>query len=247
MERSEPRFSEHQRSHFLEADEEQYHWTTSAPGIVETEDELIAPLLSELASPCLEIGCGEGNNLRRLSDEAQCVGIDRFARKLQFARRELPQAHFAAAEATGLPFADSSFPCVVVRDLLHHLPEPERALGEAVRVLQPGGRLCVLEPNGRNPLIRLQTHLVPAEIGARESTPGSLRAMLERQPLDQLRIEPRQPLALRRLVLHYRMGLPVLGRFAPTAALLRGLESALGTLLPRSRWTYIEAHAIKQG
>lgn len=246
MERSNPRFSEHQRSHFLDADEAQYRWTTSAPGIVETEDELLVPLLPDLASPCLEIGCGEGNNLQRLAAEVQCFGIDRFARKLRFARRELPQAHFAAADAARLPFADASFPCVLVRDLLHHLPEPERALGEVVRVLQPGGRLCLLEPNGRNPLIRLQTHLVPAEIGARQSTPQSIRAMLERQPLDHLHIEPRQPLALRRLVLHYRMGLPVLGRFAPTAALLRGLETALGTLLPKSRWTYIEANAIKK-
>jgi SAM-dependent methyltransferase len=245
VDRSEPRFSERQRSHFLDADEAQYRWTTSAPGVAETEDELLAPLLPLLASPCLELGCGEGNNLQRLTRNVRCVGIDRFTRKLRFARRELPHAGFAAADAAQLPFADASFPCVFIRDLLHHLPDPGRALDEAVRVLEPGGRLCLLEPNGRNPLIRLQTHLVPAEIGARESTPQSLQALLERQPLEQLRIEPRQPLALRRLALHYRMGLPALGRIAATAALLRGVEHALGALVPQSRWTYLQATARK--
>ena len=35
--------------------------------------------------------------------------------------------------------------------------------------LRPGGRLCLLEPNGRNPLIWLQSRIVPAEAGARAS------------------------------------------------------------------------------
>jgi SAM-dependent methyltransferase len=247
VDRSTPGFDAAQRSHFLDADEEQYRWTTTAPGIVETEDELLAPLRPLLASPCLEMGCGEGSNLKRLVADAACVGIDRFPRKLAFARRELPGARFSAADATALPFRDESFSCVFIRDLLHHLPEPARALEEAIRVLRPGGRLCLLEPNGRNPLIRLQTWLVPAEIGARDSCPDSIRSLLEPLPLRELRIEARQPLALRRLALHYRMGLPVLGRLGPTAALLRQLEMAAGRLVPGSRWTYVQATAVKRG
>jgi hypothetical protein len=50
---------------------------------------------------------------------------------------------------------------------------------------------------------------------------------------------------LRRLALHYRMGLPALGRIAATAALLRGVEHALGALVPQSRWTYLQATARK--
>ena len=33
---------------------------------------------------------------------------------------------------------------------------------------------------------------------------------------------------------------------APSAALLRGLETGLGALVPRSRWTYIFALAVKR-
>lgn len=244
--RSEARFSEAQRSHFFDVDAAQYRWTTTAPGIAESEDELLASLLPLLRSPCLEMGCGEGNNLLRLAGAIRCVGIDRFTRKIQFARHEHPSARFAAADAVQLPFRDGAFSSVFVRDLLHHLPQPAAALREAVRVLQPGGRLCLVEPNGRNPLIWLQTHLVSAEVGARESNAETLGALLDEQPLDELHIEARQPFALRRLVFHYRMGLPALGRFAPTAAVLRAMEGALGALLPQSRWTYVVATAVKR-
>ena len=244
--RSNPRFSEAQRSHFTEADTEQFRWTTRALGIAESEDELLAHVIPLLRSPCLEMGCGEGNNLIRLTPSLRCVGIDMFPRKLHFASIELPQTRFAAADATKLPFADDTFPSIFIRDLLHHVPEPHRALNEAVRVLQPGGQLCLLEPNGMNPLIRLQTHLVPAEVGARESGFAHIRTMLEGEPLEELDIQAQQPFALRRLVLHYRLGLPVLGKSAITARPLKWLERGLGALLPRSMWTYVVATARKR-
>ena len=244
--RADERFSDAQRRHFTEADTEQFRWTTTAPGIAESEDELLAPIVPLLRSPCLEMGCGEGNNLLRLSRSLRCVGIDMFPRKLHFASQQVPDARLAAADATRLPFRDGSFPSVFIRDLLHHVPRPERALAEAVRVLEPGGQLCLLEPNGRNPLIRLQTHLVEAEIGARDSGFAQLRAMLEAQPLEGLAITADQPLALRRMVLHYRLGLPALGRNTITAKPVEWLERALGALLPRSMWTYVVATARKR-
>lgn len=244
--RSEQGFSDAQRSHFTEADTDQFRWTTRAPGIAESEDDLLAHVVPLLRSPCLEMGCGEGNNLVRLVPTLRCVGIDMFPRKLHFASIELPDAYFAAADATKLPFPDGTFPSVFIRDLLHHVPEPDRALKEAIRVLEPGGQLCLLEPNGMNPLIRLQTHLVAAEIGARDSGFKQIRAMLESEPLDGLDIQAQQPFALRRMVLHYRLGLPVLGNNAITAKPLAWLEHALGALLPRSMWTYVVATATKR-
>lgn len=243
MQRNEPEFADAQRRYFEEADVSQFRWTTSAPGIAESEDELIRPLLGDLSSPCLEVGCGEGNNLARLTPHCRVFGVDLFARKLVFAAGEFPAARFAAADAGRLPFADGSFPSVFVRDLLHHVPEPARAVAEIVRVLKPGGTLALLEPNGRNPLIRLQTHLVAAEIGARDSGFAQIETLLRDQPLRDIQIEAAQPLALRRLVLHYKLGIPALGRLRVTSALLAALERGLGALLPRSLWTYVVATA----
>ena len=243
MKRSEPQFADAQRLHFEDADVEQYRWTTSAPGIAESEDALLAPLLLDLESPCLEVGCGEGNTLARLAREQRCVGVDLFPRKLIFAASELPQVLFPAADAARLPFADASFASVFVRDLLHHVPQPLEVVAELVRVLRPGGRICLLEPNGLNPRIRLQTQLVPAAVGARESGFAYIESLLREQPLEAVRLVADQPLALRRLLLHYKMGLPALGRPAPLRRALAGLERALGWLLPRSMWTYVVATA----
>lgn len=243
------RDSEHaaqQQAYFERADAEHFHWTTGAAGFAETEDALLAPLLPLVESACLEVGCGEGNNLVRLVGRASCIGVDLFPDKLAFAARALPGVHFATADALHLPFSAARFRTVFVRDLLHHVLDPEALLAEAVRTLAPGGALCLLEPNGRNPVVRLQTHLVLAEAGARGSSPDSIAALLRDLPLGDVEIRTSQPLPLRRALLHYRFGFPSLGRHEAARRALCRLEDGLGRLVPASRWSYVVATARRE-
>jgi SAM-dependent methyltransferase len=50
------------------------------------------------------------------------------------------------ADALQLPVRDSSVGAVVGFDVLHHLVRPARFFAEAARVLQPGGRILLVEP-----------------------------------------------------------------------------------------------------
>jgi hypothetical protein len=125
------------------------------------------------------------------------------------------------------------------------VPRATAVLEEVARVLQPSGRFCLLEPNGRNPLIWLQTRMVPAEAGARDFSPTAVAGLLEGLPFGDVRVELRQPLPLRRAVLHYERGLPALGRNGLARSVLAGSEALLGALLPRSRWTYIQITACR--
>jgi SAM-dependent methyltransferase len=45
-----------------------------------------------------------------------------------------------------LPFPDGSFDLVIASEILEHIPDDRAAIGEAVRVLRPGGRLAVTVP-----------------------------------------------------------------------------------------------------
>jgi len=242
-----------QRAHFAEADADHFAWQTAGPGFAAREGAFVRELLAGTARPLLEIGCGEGANLLHLGAErdtgrpgdALRVGIDAFVRKLAFAGRHVPSARFACADAGRLPFADGAFATVLIRDLLHHLPEPRATIAEACRVLRPGGTFVLVEPNARNPLIRLQMTLVPAERGAARSDEAWLRALLDGQPLEQLDVRPAAPFPLDRVVLHHRFGVPGLGRSGAVLRALATLERLAGRTLPHSRWSYLIATACR--
>jgi SAM-dependent methyltransferase len=51
------------------------------------------------------------------------------------------------ADAHVLPFGDAFFGNIVMLDVFHHLSYPVTFLREAMRVLRPGGRLIMIEPN----------------------------------------------------------------------------------------------------
>ncbi len=82
----------------------------------------------------LELGGGSGNLKEHLAD---IVSTD-----IQYA-----DWLDAVADAQALPFRDDSFANMVMFDVLHHIERPRRLLAEVERVLVPGGRLIVVEPD----------------------------------------------------------------------------------------------------
>ncbi len=237
-----------QQEYFADADVTHFAWQTRGAGFQEREHAFLTDLLADCDAPLLEIGSGEGGNLFHLLDGSRGglhVGLDAFLPKLRFARQEVPQAQGTAGDALALPFADASFATVLIRDVLHHLVEPRGALAEAVRVLRPGGRLVLVEPNARNPLIRLQMALVKAERGARRSTLEWLDGLCSDLPLQDLRWQASTPFPLDRVVLHPTFGAPSWGQSRLLLDLLRRIESGIGTILGRNRWSYWVAHATR--
>ena len=65
-----------------------------------------------------------------------------------FAERKTP-FEYHRADAQKLPFPDASFDVVTCQTVLIHLPDPERALGEMMRVVKPGGIVICAEPSNR--------------------------------------------------------------------------------------------------
>src|SRR5262245_17643420 len=111
--------------------------------------------LSDLRLPdsarALDSGCGTGAVARVLADlpgVREVVGIDPspiFIKKARDLARGLPRLSFETGDARALQFPDASFDLVVFHTVLCHVPEPERALREAHRVLRPGGWLAIFD------------------------------------------------------------------------------------------------------
>ena len=119
-------------------------------------NRLIEGLVRRIVRPlppgyrALEVGCGNGNVLRRL--ERACphgvtIGMDFFREGLQFARQRTG-CPLVQGDARHSPFA-RGFHLIGMFDVLEHLPEDVQALKDVCGLLEPGGVLLLTVPAGR--------------------------------------------------------------------------------------------------
>lgn len=98
-----------------------------------------------LTGDVLEIGGGSGamaEALARNNPEIRLTTTDYDPAMVEAARKRLTKYARASArhaDATQLPFDDHSFESTVSFLMLHHVIDWEKAVGEAARVLRPGG------------------------------------------------------------------------------------------------------------
>src|SRR5882672_1024477 len=91
----------------------------------------------------LDLCCGTGLLAAAASARgAPMTGLDFSPAMLAEARMAHTEVVFHEGDAEAIPFADGSFDSVMSSFGVHHVPRPERALAEALRVLRPGGGLA---------------------------------------------------------------------------------------------------------
>lgn len=124
----------------------------------------------------------------------QVVAIDLAQSMLDLARKNVERAGFAAqirlelVDAKGLPYPSNRFAAVISNSIVHHIPEPQKALAEACRVLRPGGIIFVrdlLRPEYDATVYQLvESYAAGANEHQRQLFEASLRAALS---LDEIR------------------------------------------------------------
>ncbi|MCJ7824850.1 MAG: class I SAM-dependent methyltransferase [Anaerolineales bacterium] len=126
--------------------------------------DLLAPLYDRLIRPpadsrlnqvaglpthgrLLDAGGGTGRIAERLREQVDQIVIADSS--LKMLRQAIDKGGFDAVGSLTekLPFSDGSFERIIVVDAYHHLTDQESSLVELWRVLAPGGRLVIEEPD----------------------------------------------------------------------------------------------------
>lgn len=102
-----------------------------------------------------DIGCGTGEDARRIAEivgeTGRVVGFDISEAMLNEARSRhnssVPNLQFVQSAADALKAPSGSFDAVRADRVLTHVPDANAALREMIRVVKPGGRIVVSEPD----------------------------------------------------------------------------------------------------
>jgi ubiquinone/menaquinone biosynthesis C-methylase UbiE len=103
-----------------------------------------------------DLGCGTGRLSELLAPNVErVIAIDASSEMLDEARERLRgrrNVELRSGELEALPLAGESVDAAIIALVLHYAAEPDRVIGEAARVLRPGGKLLVLDmtPHGHD-------------------------------------------------------------------------------------------------
>ena len=117
----------------------------------EVEAALLARIAEGRARDVIDIGTGTGRVIEVLGPRVEhAVGVDLSPDMLMVARASLDRARLRnclvrQGDMYQLPVPSASFDAAVIHQVLHFAESPGAVIGEAARVLRPGGRLIVAD------------------------------------------------------------------------------------------------------
>lgn len=121
-------------------------WADAKPDVIARRARSYELLDVRPGAAVADVGCGIGTVLADLvALGAEAIGIDSSEAMLREATRRAPAAQLHAADASALPLADAVLAGYRAERVYQHVANPVPALTEAMRVLQPGGRIVLVD------------------------------------------------------------------------------------------------------
>ena len=125
-----------------------------ADRLADQKEDSINVLLPRPGEKLLDVGCGLGRDVQRLAHivgpSGQAVGLDRSEAMIDAAGKTIigsANVAYAVGDTHALPFPDDWFDGARADRTLQHVDNPAAVLKEMLRVVRPGGRIAVTEPD----------------------------------------------------------------------------------------------------
>lgn len=104
----------------------------------------------------LEIGCGLGHLLGRLSENFDTTGIDVNKWAIDECKKRFPESKFYVLPAEDVEKLKEKYEVVVIRHVLEHLASPEDVIKKVSNLVKPKGLLLIATPNPDGIMAKIQ-------------------------------------------------------------------------------------------
>jgi SAM-dependent methyltransferase len=127
--------------------EEQHWWFVARRRILHEIVRTISPPTPRRDSVIIDVGCGTGANLAALGGEYRCVGVDTSAEGIELAKRRFAETTFICGQAPhDVMRWMGSASVVLLTDVLEHVADDRRLLGDIVDACPPEAHLLITVP-----------------------------------------------------------------------------------------------------
>lgn len=137
-----------------EADDHAAYLDRAAQGMADGRERWLEALDVRPGEVVLDAGSGMGevalDLAARVGPSGRAVGVDLSSELVERARERaegVGNVEYRVGDLAALPFADGTFDAAYSERVFIHLTDPSAAMAELLRVLHPGGRLVIVDPD----------------------------------------------------------------------------------------------------
>ncbi|MBI2031372.1 MAG: class I SAM-dependent methyltransferase [Candidatus Levybacteria bacterium] len=117
----------------------------------------ILSFIEDYPQSILDVGCASGwflNEVSRKFPKAECTGIDPYEDAIKYGKKKYEKLNLIVADGHDIPLPSSTFDLVICSEVLEHVANPEKVVGEIKRVMAPNG-IALIEMDSGNILFRM--------------------------------------------------------------------------------------------
>ncbi len=172
------------RDEIIKREREYWQYRSELEWLSEKGIKNVMSIIPPISGDILELCSGSGMFTKRIPPNYNTYTcLDLSHPLLKTLHKELPQIRPVQGNAEEPVFSTESFDMVLVFAGLHHLPDMDKAIHSAYRVLRPGGTFIAFEPNEdcwyRRPMLYMNSILDLYTDDERFLTPKEVTASLE--------------------------------------------------------------------